>query len=74
MPKYFFRLSHGRSTADTEGKEFDSLAEAVHHALVVARDFARNALREELEGRAVCVLDEARRELDRVPLIQETKH
>jgi len=54
MARYFFHLSNGLTLEDTEGENFDLLAQARGHALQVAKGLGRGSL----TGMAISVTDE----------------
>jgi hypothetical protein len=55
MARYFFHLSNGLIVEDTEGEDFDLVAEARGHALKVAQELGRH---ESAGGRSISVTDE----------------
>jgi uncharacterized membrane protein len=54
MARYFFHLSNGLTLEDTDGEDFDLVAEARGHALKVAKELSRGSL----GGMSISVADE----------------
>jgi hypothetical protein len=68
MARFYFHLTNGDTIKDDEGEPYATAEQARAHAEKVARELARNRTHNELRRRALCVTDEAGRQVVRIPL------
>lgn len=67
MPRYFFDIADGHRLVDPSGSNFKNDADAIDNAKVVAIQVALDTPRIDPK-RYISVLDEARKEISRVPV------
>lgn len=69
MPQFFFNLTNGDTIRDERGTRCDTVEDARTYALAVAAELGRNRPAAELNTLALCVTDEAGREVFRTKLV-----
>ncbi|MFL9823776.1 DUF6894 family protein [Rhodoplanes sp. SY1] len=68
MPRYFFDYADDTRVLDRSGTEFPRLADAEHHARIIAAELARDVPDHELHEAFIVVVDSDAKEVFRVAL------